>query len=868
MNKRNMFLGTFSTFVVASLLSFATTNFAFADDANTATTNFETFTSTSVNGQDGWSVTDSSFDQAVVDIESTSTLAGRFGTKAFRISNAVTSGGFGNQTFSKSLENAVGEASSTTGVYTAGTLQNHFEMQFDIASASSTSAVQPGLNLSVSPDRGDGSRMSYIKFQDGATATDVIFYDVQEANASAPFVPTTVASIDLSTPHTIKLTLDAVPGAANDIVKVYVDGALVHVGTSWENYFRFNPEASAEQSPRIIKNFIIRSSGTAVSANAGAGYLFDNVSLTSSNVAFPALENVVTPSTNTFGQEVTVNGKTYYSGINTKTNIQSAIAVATSGDTIILAPGTHTLTSQVAVALENLTITGSGSTTIAGSMSVGPRFFDVAANGFTLQNVTLEKTDKAGEQNLIWVHGNNVTIKNNTIRGQFVIGDGDVSRALVVSGGLTGLTINGNTIYGLRQPAYVTGTTTGTVSNNFVYGTKGWVLEGGNLAFTGNTWGTGSQANVFDIAIIPAMPASFYTDIVAMANANNDAVIEDQRMSPAKLSVAFVDGVSYSGDLGGRYHPYADVDSASNRIVVGGKVIVITTSTIPVTPVVSSSTVTSTIPTNVESTVTSATGTITLDIASSTIITGSTDWDGTFNLPTVTTSATLPYELGGFLLSGVVAIEMGDASTTLTFSEAMKLTFAGQAGKSVGSSHNGVFTEITATCDSSTNPTLAAGADCKIDVGADLVVFTKHATTFIAYTKVAIAYGGGSSGSTGGSGGGAITSTGSTGGSVAVATTPTNTNTGTVLGANTANTTGQVLGVSAYAFARNLGYGATGDDVTELQKMLMAEGYLNIKVATKWFGPLTKSALAKWQKANGIPNTGYFGVISRGFVAK
>ena len=45
------------------------------------------------------------------------------------------------------------------------------------------------------------------------------------------------------------------------------------------------------------------------------------------------------------------------------------------------------------------------------------------------------------------------------------------------------LTHSGNTIYDLRQPAYISGVTTGTVSNNHVYRTKGWVVEQGNLTF-------------------------------------------------------------------------------------------------------------------------------------------------------------------------------------------------------------------------------------------------------------------------------------------------------------------------------------------------------------------------------------------------
>ena len=118
----------------------------------------------------------------------------------------------------------------------------------------------------------------------------------------------------------------------------------------------------------------------------------------------------------------------------------------------------------------------------------------MTATGVTLQDFEIVKTDKTGEQNIIGLCASNVTIKNNTIHGQFVIGDGDVSRAMVVSGGLSGLNIEGNTIYALRQPAYFSGPTTGTVQNNYVYGTKGWVLEDGDMTFTGNTWGTGARS--------------------------------------------------------------------------------------------------------------------------------------------------------------------------------------------------------------------------------------------------------------------------------------------------------------------------------------------------------------------------------------
>ncbi len=85
---------------------------------------------------------------------------------------------------------------------------------------------------------------------------------------------------------------------------------------------------------------------------------------------------------------------------------------------------------------------------------------------------------------------------------------------------------------------------------------------------------------------------------------------------------------------------------------------------------------------------------------------------------------------------------------------------------------------------------------------------------------------------------------------------------------STPSTGGQVLGATAFAFTRNLGFGARGDDVLELQKILIAGGHMTIDAPTKYFGPLTRAALKLWQTKNGIPSTGFFGTLSRGFLAK
>ncbi len=233
-----------------------------------------------INGQDGWSKT-GPFD---VEVVANTSAPAAFGTQSLRISNGVTSGSFGNQTFAKPLVDSVGEVDATAGSFSEGTRQTHFEVQFDIASAVPT-AQQAGLALSVSPDRGDGSRMSYLSFVDSVAGIDVTFYDVQGTSNPANFVPTVVATgLDRAVPHTVKLVMDVVDGPSNDIVKVYIDGSLVHTGTSWENYYRYDSEASAEQSPRIVKTVLFRVAGTAVPATLGNGFLIDNLSLSSASV--------------------------------------------------------------------------------------------------------------------------------------------------------------------------------------------------------------------------------------------------------------------------------------------------------------------------------------------------------------------------------------------------------------------------------------------------------------------------------------------------------------------------------------------------------------------------------------------------------
>lgn len=65
-----------------------------------------------------------------------------------------------------------------------------------------------------------------------------------------------------------------------------------------------------------------------------------------------------------------------------------------------------------------------------------------------------------------------------------------------------------------------------------------------------------------------------------------------------------------------------------------------------------------------------------------------------------------------------------------------------------------------------------------------------------------------------------------------------------------------------------LSYGSRGDDVVALQTLLEKNGYLKMPqgIAKGYFGAMTKNALKKYQRDNGINPTGFFGPITKKYV--
>lgn len=126
-----------------------------------------------------------------------------------------------------------------------------------------------------------------------------------------------------------------------------------------------------------------------------------------------------------------------------------------------------------------------------------------------------------------------------------------------------------------------------------------------------------------------------------------------------------------------------------------------------------------------------------LTIPSGTTVTSSsTSWNGVLNVPQPTTYE-LPNSPGEITTYGL-RIEVGSPDVSLLFDKAVRLVLPGQAGKRAGFVRQGIFTEITrvGTNDSqSEGDALAAGGAYKIDVGQDLVIWTKELAKFITFTR-------------------------------------------------------------------------------------------------------------------------------------
>jgi hypothetical protein len=244
--------------------------------------------------------------------------------QSVRISNGVMDGSFGDWLFSKPLNTAA----------TEGGLQE-FSAEFDIASTSADE--QPGLQISVAPQTAGGARMSFLKFRDTPAGIVVSFADVMNLDEAVGLYPAQEVwrDVDIATltdrdaTHRVRIVMDLIPGAHNDVVQVYIDGSGPLVpgrtggatfdgfyapvdnqptinkakagqtiplkwrlsaksfATSWEDYYRFNTESNAgETQPfktRQVDSLIFQARGDGTAPTDGGGFLIDNVAYSSTS---------------------------------------------------------------------------------------------------------------------------------------------------------------------------------------------------------------------------------------------------------------------------------------------------------------------------------------------------------------------------------------------------------------------------------------------------------------------------------------------------------------------------------------------------------------------------------------------------------
>jgi uncharacterized protein YkwD len=139
--------------------------------------------------------------------------------------------------------------------------------------------------MSVSPDEGNGSRMSYLRFEDQADGVHVFFDDVTDPGPNptvATFNEKEIAILDRTHAHSIRFSIDFKTGPGNDVVKIYIDGRLRATGTTWEDYYRYDPQQllNGNRVP-VVRKLLFRESGTPDPLNLGQGFLVDGVFLAS-----------------------------------------------------------------------------------------------------------------------------------------------------------------------------------------------------------------------------------------------------------------------------------------------------------------------------------------------------------------------------------------------------------------------------------------------------------------------------------------------------------------------------------------------------------------------------------------------------------
>jgi hypothetical protein len=270
-----------------------------------------------VDMQNGWTTRDAftsattvgKWDQQVMQVNDANGSR-----KVFRMSNAITSSTYSSQVFSAVSGQVAGESGSalwndrgTNGSaplnplgYGAYAASDSFYSK--VAFRSATGAAQTGLSLTLSASAKQSSaRMTWLNLQDTGAGFNVNFYDAGANGTFAPASTTIASGLSYADLHTLEMGITFVNGVntvggqvfGNDIVRIWLNGSLIHTGTTYESYYYSNASErnaiGTPNAPRLqaVDSMLFRSAGTAASGTSGNGFYFEDFAIGNTIVPAP-----------------------------------------------------------------------------------------------------------------------------------------------------------------------------------------------------------------------------------------------------------------------------------------------------------------------------------------------------------------------------------------------------------------------------------------------------------------------------------------------------------------------------------------------------------------------------------------------------
>ncbi len=258
-----------SQFAAAALVVGSISVGSDARGAVSYTGSYNSMSTGSIDGQQGWSATNASVDQHVVNISA--------GHNVFQMSNAYGSGSFSDYPIGPGLDPA--------GEPATGASYNNFQMSLDFQSA--TGAAQAGLFIGVGPATTTNAaerQGTFFIYDNSGHGLNAIWQDFSGGAYQNHLVAT---DLSYTGAHSLTASITFVAGANNDVVNVSVDGSPVGTFTDYESSYG----AAVPANTVLFKTFPgydASSLGGNDATIIGNGLYFDNLSYSVSNVPEPA----------------------------------------------------------------------------------------------------------------------------------------------------------------------------------------------------------------------------------------------------------------------------------------------------------------------------------------------------------------------------------------------------------------------------------------------------------------------------------------------------------------------------------------------------------------------------------------------------